>query len=263
MRKLNSVRESIISVFKNLGRMLSLAWGTDKFLTVGYFGSSGLGAFFPIIVSYIFKIFIDELIFAQGITASLPIILVALLASKYLVNILWDFVMWGLKNTYFDFLFRYKLQNALNYRFYKKVSHLDIAHLENTKTQDLIAKAADTFTWRPPEFLRQFSYIFNGFIAYVSSFIILISYGWFMPVVVTLITLPRLYLRAKYGKLQWSIYGSGAPEVRKLWYYRWLLSEKSAIIETRVFRSQKSLLKKFGRIQKYLYEINQKPVANF
>lgn len=263
MKKFYTIIESIIHVFRNFKRMFLLAWVTDKNLLIGYYGTSGLGAFFPILASYIYKLFIDELISTQGIATTIPVIIIALLGAKYISDIAWNFVMWGLRGTYFDFLFRYKIQNALNYQFYKKVSRLDIPHLENTDTQDLITKAKDTFTWRPPNFLRDFAHIFNNFVSFISSFLILIPFGVFAPVLVSIASLPRLFLRAKYGKLQWSIYGSGAPEVRKLWYYSWILYHKTSVIESRIFQSEKTLLKQFKKDQKYLYDLNKKPVKDF
>lgn len=262
-QRLAAVTNSASSVLNNLGRMLSFAWSTDKFLTTGYFGLAGVGSFFPIITSFIYKLLIDSLVSSQNIATTIPVILIALLGARYVLGITSDFVSWGLKSVYFDFLFRYKIQNALNYSFFSKVSSLDVAHLENPETEDLITKAQDTFTWRPPDFLRQFSYLFGNFVGFVSSFFLLIPYGFFIPMVVTFVTLPRLYLRAKFGKLEWSIYGSGAPEVRRLWYLRWLLSRKEAIIESRIFQSHKELLKRFKSIQNYLYEINKGPVRKF
>lgn len=263
MKKVSEINNSLSHLFDNLGRLLSFAWKADKTLVIGYYGTAGVGAFFPIITSYIYKLLVDYLIKSQNIGPTIPVILIVLLGSRYVVGLGWDFVMWALKNTYFDFLFRYKIQNALNYEFYEKISSLDIAHLENTKTQDLIAKATDTFTWRVPDFLRQFSYVFNNFVAYISSFLILIPYGWFIPFIVSFLTVPRLILRTRFGKLEWSIYGSGAPEVRKLWYIRWILSNKTSVTESRVFQSSGELLKRFKKIQQYLFEINKKPVVDF
>ena len=263
MFKLKSVFQSIQKVTNNLKKLLGLMWEEDQGLVLGYYGTAGIGAFFPIITSYFYKLLVDNLIKSQDIVATIPIILLAVLAGQYIVSVAQDFITWGLKNTYFDFLFRYKIQNILNYKFFRKTSSLDIAHLENAKTQDLIAKAQDTFTWRPPDFLREFSNLFTNLVTYFSVFIILLPYGAWIPTILTLVTLPRLYLRAKYGKLQWSIYGSGAPEVRRLWYLRWLLSNRVAVTETRIFQSNKNLLKRFAGIQKHLYNINKKPVEDF
>ena len=263
MPKIKSVFQSIDKVIKNLKKLLIMMWVEDKKLVLGYYGTSGIGAFFPILTSYIYKLLVDNLIKAQGVELSIPLILILVLGGQYIISAAQDFITWGLKNTYFDFLFRYKIQNLLNFRFFEKTSNLDIAHYENPKTQDLIAKAQDTFTWRPPDFLREFSQLFTSLVTYFSVFILLLPYGIWIPFVLTIVTLPRLYLRAKYGKLQWSIYGSGAPEVRRLWYLRWLLSNRMAVTETRVFQSNKNILKRFADIQKYLYNLNKKPVEDF
>lgn len=263
MSKISNVTGSITGVYRNLKRLIRLVWKEDKKLVIGYYGTAGLGAFFPIITSYIYKLLVDNLVESQNIATSIPTIIIAILAGQYTVYIVHDFVIWGLKNTYFDFLFRYRIQIILNSKFFKKTSSLDIAHLEDPKTEDLITKAQDTFTWRPPDFLREFSYLFTNLVSYISAFLLLLPYGFWIPVVLTFTTLPRLYLRAKYGRLQWSIYGSGAPEVRRLWYLRWLLSNRVSVTETRIFQSSRSLLKRFNGIQQYLYKLNKKPVEDF
>jgi ATP-binding cassette subfamily B protein len=256
---LNSFKEIIF----NLRRMLKLSWQTDKFLTLGYYGTAGLSAIFPIIGSYIFKLFIDNTLANLGVTPSIPLVLVAILAARYISGWLWDFVSWVLKDTYFDYLVRYKLQNKFNNLFCDKISHLDIQHLENSETQDLINKAKDTMTWRPPDFLRAFSYLFNNLVALISSFVLLAGYNWYLPFIILLFGLPRLYLRAKMGAMQWSVWGSSTPESRKMWYLQHLLTQKNSIIESKIFRSTDSLVHKSIAIQTDLYNKNKKPVQSF
>jgi len=263
MPKFKSIFKDIEKVIKNLRKLLNLMWSEDKKLVLGYYGTSGIGAFFPILTSYIYKLLVDGLIKSQGIGVSIPLVLVVVLGGQYAVSVAQDFISWGLKNTYFDFLFRYRIQNVLNFKFFEKTSTMDIAHYEDPKIQDLVAKAQDTFTWRTPDFLREFSTLFASVITYFSVFVLLLPYGFWIPFILSLVTLPRLYLRAKYGKLQWSIYGSGAPEVKKLWYLRWLLSNRISVTETRVFRSNRNILKRFSDIQNYLYNLNKKPIEDF
>jgi len=255
--------DSFKEILINLRRMLILSWQTDKFLTLGYYGTAGLSSIFPIISSYIFKLFIDNTLKNLNISPSIPLILIVVLAARYISNWLWDFVSWVLKETYFDYLVRYKLQNKFNNLFCYKISHLDIEHLENSETQDLINKAKDTMTWRPPDFLRAFSYLFNNLVALVSSFILLASYSWYLPFVILLFGLPRLYLRAKMGAMQWSVWGSSTPESRKMWYMQNLLTQKNSIIESKIFQSTDSLIRKSVAIQTDLFEKNKKPVQNF
>ncbi len=263
MKGFKKATSSFKEIIFNLKRMISLSWNTDKVLTSGYYGTAGLSAIFPIIASFIYKLFIDNTIASLGIKPSIPIILIVILGSRYISNWIWDFVSWGLKETYFDYLLRYKLQNKLNNLFCKKLSHIDIQHLEDSETQDLINKAKDTLTWRPQDFLRGFSYLFTNLIAYASSFLLLSGYNWYLPFIISVFGLPRLYLRAKMGRLQWSIWGSSTPEARKLWYLQWLLTQKNSIIESKIFQSSNSLIKQSLNIQSELYEKNKKPVRDF
>src|SRR4030042_3112380 len=180
MHMFNKSKSALKDITQNLFRLLGLSWKTDKSLTFCYLGTAGLSAIFPIIASYIYKLFIDNLIHDLGIKTSIPFVLIAILGSRYISSWIWDFVSWVLKETYYDYLLRYKLQNIFNKMFCRKLSALDIQHLEDSKTQDLINKARDTLTWRPPDFLRAFSYLFTNIIAYLSSFILLAGYGWYL-----------------------------------------------------------------------------------
>lgn len=263
MHKFNSVKETLSDVFSNFFKLLRFSAKADAFLTIGYYVTAGINALFPVIISYSYKLLVDNTIKSQGISPSIPVILVATLGGYYLVVISQSLIRYGLQNVYFDYLLRYKLQNAINYEFYKKVSSLDLAHLENPKTEDLIQKAKDTMTWRVPDFLRQFSYVFTSLITYISAFIILIPYGIAIPTVLTLIALPRLIARLKFGRIVWSIYGAETPEARKMWYLGWLLADKTALQESKIFQSTEAVLGKLKKLQDKLYEENKKPVDKY
>lgn len=264
MEKVN-IFKSAGHVLSNLRRMFLLAWKTDKKLVIGYYSTATIASLASIVGAIILKYLIDNLIVAQNSSATTSVIMVVViaLASRYAVGFINSVSLGALNRVYFDYLFRYKLQNFINFEFYRKLAGLDIAHLENSKVQDLIAKAKDTMTWHPPDFLRTFSYFLGYIVSLTSAFAILIPYGWWIAPVVVAINLPILYLRAKFGGIQWSLYGSGAPQVRKLWYFTWLLSEREAIQEMRIFQSHESLLTKFKGIQDYLFELNSRPIRQY
>ncbi|MBI3289837.1 ABC transporter ATP-binding protein [Candidatus Microgenomates bacterium] len=263
MDKLSSLPQTFFGVFANLRTMLGFAWRTDKKLFLGFYGLAALGAFFPIAASFIFKLVIDYIVATQGIAQTVPLTVVALVASIYITNLSWDFIVWGLKDTYFDHLFRYKMEAAAAYEFFKKVSSLDIEHLEDTETQNLITKTEDTFTWRVVNFLRQFGNLFNNFVSFAAALIILLPFGLLIPFIIAASTLPKLFLRARFGRMEHSLYGGSAPEIRKMWYFRWLLSQKTAVSEGRVLKSQEYLLKTFNQLHEYMYCVREKPVKSF
>ncbi len=187
----------------------------------------------------------------------MPAIIVIVLAGRYVAIALGSYIQWIWHHEYLGYLFRYKLQNMVNRRLHEKLVYLDIPHWENHATQDLIARAEESCTWRIPAFLENFSSLFGQAAAYLSSCIVLMPFGWWIPAVVTLSTVPRLYLRAKHGSIRWSLYGKMTPETRRLWYVRRLLSMKEGVQEARIFRSQGALLAKFLKIQDNLFRQNK------
>jgi ABC-type multidrug transport system fused ATPase/permease subunit len=263
--RLKRVPHALKHTLRNLKKMLVLAWRMDAKLTFFYYFTAALGALTPLATSLVFRKFLDQLIKFQGFskTEQVPLILIFVLALRYIINIAHDIINWSLNRVYADYLFRYKLQNELSLIFSQKLAYLDIPHLENAKVQTLIEKVRDTIHWRPTDFLRTFSYLFANVIGYLSVYFVLAQFGWWIPFLVTLTALPRLYLRTKFGQIHWSIYGSGAPQAKKLWYLGYLLTDNAAIREMRIFQSQKILLDKFKKIQNYLYSINKKPIEDY
>ena len=148
-------------------------------------------------------------------------------------------------------------------RFSKKLASLDLEYLEDSDTQNLITKVRDSYLWQIPDSVRVWNYVFANFIGIVAACIALIPFGWWIPVVIIAVTLPRFYFKLRHGNFVWSMYGSGAPQAKKLWYYGWLLTDTLPILETRIFQSQQKLLSKMEDTQNYLYDLNKKPLENY
>lgn len=254
----------IKQIIKNTRRLFSLAWKMDRKITVLYYFTAAIGALVPLASAYVLKLLIDYLQIAQNsFVTTIPVIIAVVLAAQYLVTFLDSIVYWGINQSYLDYVFRYKLQNEITWKFQQKISKLDIAHFENPKVQDLITKTRDTMQWQLPDYLRIFSYLFNNIIAFVAAFIVLLPFGWWIPVLVSIITIPRFYLQAKYGAIKWSIWGSGAPQAKKLWYLNYLLQEPMTVRETRISQSSESLLNKFKEIQQYLFNLSKSALDKY
>src|SRR5258708_19362698 len=181
--KVRNALQQLTHVLTNLKKMLILSWEMDKKVTFGYYFTAMLGSLAPLIGSLTLKYLIDSLI---GTNISNSVVVISLivnviLATRYLLNMIESIVQWGLNGVYFDYLFRYTIQNELNRRFYDKLSSLDIAHLEDSKTQNLISKTRDTMTWTPPDFLTSFSFFFISFLGYIPAFIVLLPFACFIP----------------------------------------------------------------------------------
>lgn len=251
-------------IAKSAKTLFQIAWQTDKITLSLYYLSALIGGLIALGTSWILKILIDQL--QEGQTEAftgIPMIIVFVLVARYLVALVQDLVYNTYHLNYLDYLLRYQLQNAVTRRFVQKVSSLDIAHFENPKTQDLISRVRTAMKWQLADMMRLIGASARDLIGYIAAFVVLLPFGWWIPFAVTIVTIPRLYLRSKYGALQWSVWAAGAPQTRKLWYYDNLFANPVAVREMKIARSGPALIKKFNSIQDYLLDLNKKALVQY
>jgi ATP-binding cassette, subfamily B, bacterial len=259
-----SLTNALTQIAKNTVRLFNLAWSMDRRITTLYYLTAAIGALVPLTSAYVLKLLIDQLQLTQGsLIPTVPVIIAVILAVRYIVTLLDGVIYGGLHLNYLDYVFRYKLQNEITMKFQRKISRLDIAHFENPSVQDLITKTRDTMQWRLPDYLRTFAEFFRNIIGFAAAFIVLLPFGLWIPVLISVITIPRLYFQARYGAIQWSIWGSGAPQSKKLWYLNYLLQEPMTVRETRISQSSESLLNRFQETQQYLYDLSKEALDKY
>lgn len=254
----------IKEIIHNTRKLFAFAWRMDKKVTVLYYLTAIVGALVPLASAYFLKLLIDYLQLSQeSLLPTVPVIVVVVLAVRYMVTFLDGIVYQGINQSYLDYVFRNKLQNSISLHFHKKMSKLDIAYFEDSKTQDLISKTRETMLWRLPDHLRTFSYLSRDVIAYTVAFIVLLPFGWWIPFLISAIAIPRLYLQAKYGAIHWSLWGSGAPQGKKLWYLNKLLQEPTAVREMRISQSSNAMLVKLHDVQEFLFGLHKKALDKY
>ena len=249
--------------FDNIRAMLVIGWQADRSVTLWYYVTAGLSAVAPVFIGILLNVLIDHLVVPPGTHIAVPAAAIAALAGYFALVSINNAVDHGLHIQYFDYLFRYRLQDACAYRFCEKLTQLDVAHLEDPNIQNLITKVRDTHQWRVPDFLRMLGYTFSALVTYLAAAIALVQFGWWIVDVVTLVAIPRLVMRARFGDLQWSMYGSGAPEARKLWYLSWLLSESSSLREMKIFQSAPILLGRLRSLQTRIFALGTEPLRRY
>ncbi|MBM4401898.1 MAG: ABC transporter ATP-binding protein [Candidatus Cloacimonetes bacterium] len=263
MRK---AKEKLSELAKNIVRVLKLAYEIDGKLVTLYYITALLGSVAPIIAAYLFKVVIDQIVANTPIVSiqvTIPIIVVFTLAGYFFIRLVETVTYQGLNVEYYDYLLRNKFQASLNYKYAEKLSSLDLGHLENPEVQNLITKVQHTFTWQIPDFIRTWNYIFRDLIGIIAVFVVLVPYSVWLPSIILLVALPRVYLKAKHGNFVWSMYGGQTPEAKKLWYTGGLLITTPSILETRIFQSQTALLERLRNLQGYFYQNNKKPLDNY
>lgn len=241
---------------------LKFAYHVDKKLVITYYATIAIGSIMPYLAAYAMKILIDQLGIFPASQSTISTITLAVIAYLVVLGIE-DIAYWGLNQNYYDYLLRNKLQNALTYSYAEKISQLDAQHLEDSDIQNEMTKVEMSYSWKIPDALRIFGYLFRHIVGGVVGFFAVVTMNWWIPILIVLSGLGRTYFKIKHGNFVWSMYGSGAPDIKKLYYLDNLLTSQSSIIESRIFQSTKTLLHKYRSLQDHLYTINAKPLHNY
>ncbi|HEY0989501.1 MAG TPA: ABC transporter ATP-binding protein [Kofleriaceae bacterium] len=243
--------------------ILAIAWRMDARLTFLYYLTAFVAALAPIASGLTLARLIDHVVVTSPDQATVPVIVVIVVATHFAIVALNAAIRFGLHEQYYDYVFRYRLQDTFTYQFCEKLTQLDIGHLEDPEVQTLITKVRSTHQWRVPDFFRMLAYAFIATIGVISAAIALAPYGAWVVAAVVAGTVPRMIVRVRFGEMQWSMYGSGAPESRKLWYFGELMSEVSALRELKVFRTAPSLLARYRDIQARIFALGKRPLDRY
>jgi ATP-binding cassette subfamily B protein len=253
----------LVAALRDTRGILAIAWRMDARLTFLYYATAFVAALAPIGSGLTLARLIDDFVVTSPAQVTVPVVVVIVVATHFAIVALNAAVRFRLHEQYYDYVFRYRLQDTFTYRFCEKLTQLDIPHLEDPEVQTLITKVRETHQWRVPDFFRVLAYAFLATVGIVSAAVALAPFGAWIVVLVLAGCAPRVYLRIRFGEMQWSMYGSGAPESRKLWYFGELLSQASALRELKVFRTAPSLLARYRAIQARIFALGKQPLDRY
>ena len=209
------MNRKLVSLVADTRRMLALAWRIDARLTLLYYTSALFAALAPLGAGITLGVLIDKVVVTSSTQLTVPLIVVIVVAVHFAIVAINAAVRFGLHEQYYDYLFRYRLQDWFSYRYCEKLTELDVPHLEDLQVLTLITKVRSTHQWRVPDFFRMLAYAMLAVVSLIASAIALAPYGaWVVPVVVAA-TIPRVYLRMRFGECS-GLVNAGAPEARKL-----------------------------------------------
>jgi len=249
-------------LLKNIGLTLGLAWKTDKKMFSIIISLDIITALIPIGLSYTFKLLLDEIIYVTDTLGIITSALLGFFAFRYVLEIVFDLIA-TFRDSYLDRIFRFKTENYLTYKFTEKLSNLDIAHFDDPDKQSLILKARQSYPWRVLNFNDALFSSLIGAVTAIGSFIVLIPFGFWLPGLMVVATIPRFILRKKYTQVEWSIFNQDIPESKELNYIKGQLEDGQSLKEIRVFQAAPALLKKLKKIQEYILKNLRQPIRSY
>ncbi len=248
--------------FKNMLRIGVLVWRVDHWLFI----LSGLTTItmgvVPILMSYTFKLVIDGLVANQNPAGIISAALLGYLAFRYAISLGNDFL--DLFNSWHtDPISRMKIEDYLNYSLAEKISSLDIDYFENTETQNLMTRAWGRGTSEIQNYIKELFLLVSAITMFTSSFIALAAYGIWMPLILTLVVIPRAFIIRNRVKIIWKELRERIPLQRERGYLVDILFKKETVREIRLFGARDELLRRLDSMQKTIREHTRHPIRKY
>jgi ATP-binding cassette subfamily B protein len=112
----------------------------------------------------------------------------------------------------------------------------DMAFYEWPEFYDHLHRARGEAGYRPVALLENMGSLLQNGITLIAMGLVLVPYGFWLPLVLLVSTLPALYvvLHFTLRQHQWRL--RTTPDERRIWYYDWVLTAGETAAEVRLFR---------------------------
>ncbi len=245
-KKKNKVSLSAIkNIFINAGRLWKLLWKDRKGIILATLFVTFLVSIIPFLSNGVRGILINELVNIAGLKV----------INNYLVLILGAFVFLGLfisftrsVQKYLFMTFWFILEEKFEFMILKKKGQIDVAVHEDPKKNDLFNKINESGTHRIRTFIDRQFFILQGIAEAGIASVILVTFNWWVFLVILIGTLPEFFVEIKYGKRVWSIHSSNAEIRRKFWNFRGYFSNVAKVTELKLFQNTKYFLNEIKKL---------------
>lgn len=166
-----------------------------------------------------------------------------LLAIVSLVLVLVQIIQ-GYLQSVLQILIVYKL----NVKLMKKSSKLSLTDFENPEIYDKLQRAQGEVGTRPFQVFTTLLSIITGIITLLSSAVVLITWKWWVFLLLIITPIISTYYSLKIGKWEFDIQVQRTPKFRKSWYYSFLLTKDINYKEIKAFNLGEYIVNRYKKI---------------
>lgn len=243
------------SALQNLPRFFRLVWETNKFLTIGNILFRLLKSGLPLLMLYIGKEIIDEVIrLIDHQTASQQYLWI-LVGSELALTILSDLLNRCI--SLFDSLLGDLVANKTSVDLVRHAAKLDLYQFENPVFYDKLERARRQTSGR--------TVLLSQTLAQIQDIVTLLSLGvglvvfnpWLILILIVAV-IPSFLGETHFNERTYSLTRSWTPERRELDYLRYLGSSAETAKEVKVFGLENYLASRFKSLSEEYYLANRK-----
>ena len=231
--------------FGNALRVFQLVWSTSPFLTALMMVLTVVSAFTPAATAWLLGAVLtsaDDALRAGSGDFDRVALLIAIQAAVVLAT----FVLRagrGAVSSILGDLFT----NRTNLMILEKSETLDISYFENADFYDRLENAQREAREGPMQIVAESFAVVQNAITLITLIAVLFTIAWWIVVVVIVTTIPALLVEVRYSRERFRLQTWRSPEVRRLGYFRWLITNDDYIKELRIFDLGRHLIDIYRR----------------
>ncbi len=227
--------ENIRKQFPYILRVFSLIWSVSRSWTLAWLALLVVQGLLPVAVVQLTRIVVDSLVLVidEGSDSAGVTPLVLSVVGMGLVLLLQELL--GSFSSYIRTGQSERVKDHINEIVLDKSSMVDLAFYDSPEYFDHLHRATFEAGSRPIAILEGTGSLLQNGITMVSMALVLIPYGWWLPVALFFSTLPALFvvLRHRQRYHRWSL--ETTKDERRSWYYRYNLTSRETAPELRLF----------------------------
>ncbi len=209
----------------------------------------------PVGLLYFGKLIIDQIVILSQNTDESAELVWWYLSAEFGLAILSDIISRTITLT--GTLLGDKFANDISVRLIEHASKLDLAQFEDPETYDKLERARRQ-TLARTRLMTQILNQFQGLVTMLSLAIGLITFNWWLLVLLTLTIIPSFIGEMYFNKKSYSLITSWTPQKRILDYLRFIGASDETAKEIKLFGLSEYITQKFKYLSDKYYDENKK-----
>ena len=228
--------------FNYAARVMLLVFETSPVMSISLGVLTLLAALMPAAQVWIFKQILDQIGLELGGGGTGDMEPILLLAAINFAVVIASFgarsAIAAVRGTLGD-----RFTNRTNLMILEKAESLDISYFENPAFYDRLENAQREAREGPVQIVNESFGLIQSAITLITMIGLMLTLAWWVVLVVLFSTAPALIVEVIYSRERFRLQTFRSPLVRRLAYYRWLITNDEYIKEIRIFRLGQFLIR--------------------
>jgi len=218
-----------------LPRALNLVWNAARGWTTAWIVLLVIQGVLPVAMVTLTKVLVDSLVAAVDAGGAWdavrgPLLLALLMAGLLLLTELLRALTRFVRTAQGELV-----SDHISGLIHDRAAAADLAHYETPEYHDRLHRARTDSRHRAVALVENLGSLLQNSLTLVAMAAVLFQFGWWVPLALLFSTVPALLVVVRFAVARHKWQMKITPEVRRTWYYDWLMTHREAAPEIRLF----------------------------